>query len=70
MTPTQKERLFRRAARSAAVLYGWGLFIIWWGPVWELGSWTYYLLGVLPVGVGVVALSIALGLYMDLRKQE
>jgi hypothetical protein len=64
-----KKQRFRLALWSAAGLYLWSLLAIWVGPAVGMSGWTFYAVGVLPAVVGVYALSMALGLYMDLRKQ-
>ena len=70
MTESQKRILFRIAYWGAALLYVWALFVFWMAPEWELSGRTYYLMGVLPALVGVVSLTTALGLYVDLRKRD
>jgi len=66
MTDPQKETLFHVSYWGAGLLYVWALYIFWMAPEWQLSSRTYYLTGVLPAFLGVVALATALGLYMDL----
>lgn len=68
MSQESKKRWFRRTLWSAGALYLWSLIIMWMGPMMGMSGWTFYALGVFPAVVGVFALSIALGLYMDLQK--
>jgi len=66
MTDQQKETLFQVSYWGAGLLYVWALYVFWMAPEWQLSGRTYYLMGVLPAFLGVVALATALGLYMDL----
>lgn len=68
MTRSQKERVFQISLWTSGVLYAWGLAMLWMAPVWGLGGWAFYALGVAPSTLGVMSMSLALGLYMDLRK--
>lgn len=70
MTRTQKETLFRVSFWSAGLLYLWALFIFWMGPEWELAGMTYYAIGVLPALGGVVSLSFAIGLHVELQNGD
>jgi hypothetical protein len=70
MTTEQKETVFEISYWSAAVLYVWGIVMIWVGPQWGLSGWTFYFAGVLPAVLAVVSLATALGLYLDLYKSE
>lgn len=70
MTEAQKDTLFRATFWGAGLLYAWALFVFWMAPEWELSGRMYYFMGVLPALVGVVLLSISIGLYVDLQKKE
>ncbi len=70
MDDTQKDRLFRYAFWGAALLYVWVLAMLWIGPEWGLSGTTYFLVGILPAIIGVVLLAAAMGLYMDLHKDD
>lgn len=70
MTTGEKRRLFHLCSWGAALLYAWGLFILWMAPEWALSEWTYYLVGVLPVVVGVTFMTTSIGLYLDLREED
>jgi len=69
MTERQKEILFQVSYWGAAFLYVWALYVFWMAPEWQLSGRSYYLLGILPAFLGVVALATALGLYMDLYQK-
>ncbi|MFB6248578.1 MAG: hypothetical protein ABEL97_08420 [Salinibacter sp.] len=70
MTKSQKETLFQTSFLGAGLLYLWALFIFWMAPEWELAGMKYYVLGVLPALGGVVSLSFAIGLHVELQKGE
>jgi hypothetical protein len=70
MTTSQKKTLFRASFVGAGFLYVWALFIFWMAPEWELAGMTYYVLGVLPALAGVISLSLAIGLHLELRREE
>lgn len=70
MTRSQKEILFRVSFWGACLLYLWALFIFWMGPEWEMAGMTYYAMGVVPALGGVVSLSFAIGLHVELHKGE
>jgi hypothetical protein len=70
MTQAQKNLLFRVTFWGAGGLYIWALIVFWMAPEWELSGWTYYFLGVLPALAGVGSMTTALGLYVDLQKEE
>jgi hypothetical protein len=44
--------------------------IIWVGPEWGFSGRLFYLTGVLPAVLGVFAMSAAVGLHVDIYKQE
>jgi hypothetical protein len=70
MADNEKERWFQIALWSAAVLYAWSFVIIWVGPEWGFSGRLFYLTGVLPAVLGVFAMSTAVGLHIDIYKQE
>jgi hypothetical protein len=70
MSQIDNERWFQISMWSAAVLYLWSIFMIWMGPEWGLSGGTFYVMGVLPAVLGVFALCTAVGLHMDISKQE
>jgi hypothetical protein len=70
MTRSTKQRLFNVAFGGAGLLYLWSLFVFWMAPRWELSESMYLLTGILPAMLGVVALILALGLHLDLRRRD
>jgi hypothetical protein len=70
MTRSTKQWLFNLSFGGAGLLYVWSLFVFWMAPRWELSESTYLLTGILPAMLGVVALILALGLHLDLRRKD
>jgi uncharacterized membrane protein YhaH (DUF805 family) len=70
MDETQKGRLFRLTFWGAALLYVWVIAMLWLGPEWAMSGRTYFFAAILPAVVGVVALAAAIGLYVDLHKDD
>ncbi len=70
MTNAKKYTLYRVMFWGAGGLYVWALFIFWMAPKWQLSGLTYYFLGVLPALLGVVLMTSALGLYVDLKEEQ